>query len=69
MVVFMKLCLWCVYDKNMQTPCLCVNALLRSPSLGSKGSNSQMLSDGVGGAGGQIHFLEIRAPNSIYFNI
>ena len=24
MVVFMKLCLWCVYDKKRLTPCLCV---------------------------------------------
>ena len=29
MVVFMKLCLWCVYDKKRLTPCLCVRFLLR----------------------------------------
>ena len=28
MVVFMKLCLWCVYDKKRLTPCLCVRFLL-----------------------------------------
>ena len=36
MVVFMKLCLWCVYDKKRLTPCLCVRFLLRSSQISAK---------------------------------
>ena len=49
---------WCAHDKNMQTLCLCVNALLRSPSLGSKGGDGQMLPDGVGGRVDRYTFLK-----------